>query len=130
MSKDPCWYCLGACHISGCEEVEGRLVTTVGPCPGCNGTGKYIQTKKIEPSNNAQIMDACVAAMERRPEEQTVELTQKEVDELTEKHHEQVMCSACKEWTEFGESCCGKTECSEECPVCNDANGIKWRLVS
>lgn len=46
------------------------------------------------------------------------ELTEKEKQQLTERHHEQVMCSSCKEWTEYGEACCGMTECESQCPVC------------
>lgn len=45
-------------------------------------------------------------------------LTAQEIGRLVERHHEQVMCSSCKEWTEFGESCCGQTQCESDCPVC------------
>jgi ferredoxin len=45
-------------------------------------------------------------------------LTDEENKFFTARHHEEVMCSECKEWTEFGNSCCGMTECESECPVC------------
>lgn len=48
----------------------------------------------------------------------TLELTEAEIKELTERHHELVMCRSCREWTSFGESCCGETQCEEVCPVC------------
>lgn len=37
-----------------------------------------------------------------------------------ERHHSLVMCSDCKEWTTYGEPCCGKTECDTDCPICGD----------
>lgn len=48
----------------------------------------------------------------------TLELTESEVKQLTERHHELVVCRSCREWTSFGESCCGVTECESCCPVC------------
>lgn len=36
------------------------------------------------------------------------------------RHDELVVCSDCKEWTTYGESCCGCTACDEDCEICND----------
>ena len=41
-----------------------------------------------------------------------------ELNYMTERHHQEVVCTKCKEWTSFGDSCCGKTFCEEGCPVC------------
>jgi hypothetical protein len=38
---------------------------------------------------------------------------------LIRKHHEQVLCPRCHEWTTYGESCCSVTICADECPVCS-----------
>lgn len=45
-------------------------------------------------------------------------LTEDEIKYFIDRHEEQVICRACKEWTSFGESCCGETECESECPLC------------
>jgi hypothetical protein len=41
-----------------------------------------------------------------------------------DRHHELVMCADCKEWTEFGDSCCGATQCEEECPICSESETV------
>lgn len=45
-------------------------------------------------------------------------LTESEIKHLIEQHNEIVICRSCKEWTSYGLSCCGETECESECPIC------------
>lgn len=58
--------------------------------------------------------------LEARPEDDTQDLDQADLDRLAERHHEQVVCTRCHEWTEYGESCCGRTECEPGCPECEE----------
>lgn len=50
-------------------------------------------------------------------------LTDGDMKQLTERHYEEVMCRECKEWTMYGESCCGATQCESVCPVCKEVYG-------
>ena len=49
---------------------------------------------------------------------QRIELDEDDLKRLRDQHHELVRCSKCHEMTEYGESCCGATECESECPRC------------
>ena len=51
------------------------------------------------------------------------ELTETELKYYRANHFELVVCKGCKEWTTFGDSCCGYTECEEGCPFCAEVAG-------
>lgn len=47
-------------------------------------------------------------------------LSDSESSELINRHEQLVTCTACYEWTTYGESCCGMTQCDSECPICEE----------
>ena len=51
-------------------------------------------------------------------ESNALPLTAAERAALIERHEELVICRACREWTSYGDSCCGETSCESECPIC------------